>query len=221
MPTFNAGNNLSLSYTVVDAICSPAVCTVLVCHGYGLCGSLYAPLVQLLPETWRIVAVDHYSHGHSSDVAKPHLPDEDLENARDEARLMEHLGVQKYFVAGHSFGGRVAGLITAQNPQRYSSQREPQHIPREVHRARQPRLAHGSPHPLPAEAAPLQALRQRNCCAVRPQHMHGEGGSCGARVQQGAVGVPEERAPPARARRWRLAPGAHVRRRVLSRRLTA
>ncbi len=59
----------------------------------------------------RLILVDLYGHGESS---WSHTPaEEDIENAQHILLLLRHLKVHSYFVGGHSFGGRVGGLIAA------------------------------------------------------------------------------------------------------------
>jgi len=63
-----------------------------------------------------MILVDLYSHGESSDLRPHAFVDEDLENAKDIISLMrDQFKDSKYFVVGHSFGGRVAGLVAAQD----------------------------------------------------------------------------------------------------------
>jgi pimeloyl-ACP methyl ester carboxylesterase len=54
--------------------------------------------------------------GRSGEVTPGRWNDEDIVNAEVLHALMKHLNVEKYFVAGHSFGGRVTGMICAMYP---------------------------------------------------------------------------------------------------------
>jgi len=110
MSIFAAGEGRAISYSVHEAV-GDVHATVLLVHGYGYNKHQWDGYAALFPSSYRIVAIDCYSHGESSDVRPDHLDDEDLETARDAIALMVHLKSEKYAVVGHSYGGRVAGLI--------------------------------------------------------------------------------------------------------------
>jgi len=118
MQRFSTGEETWLSYLVEDSATQPPAATVLLVHGYGATNREWEAYPYLLNHSWRLVMVDLYCHGESSHLDPAADPsDEDLENARDIALLMKHIGVDKYFVVGHSFGGRLVGLIAGQNKQ--------------------------------------------------------------------------------------------------------
>jgi len=115
MPQFATQNNCHLNYEVYEPANLPNVVNLLLLHGYLGDIDEWRGYNRLLGKNVRIVCVDFYSHGKSSWVHPPNASEEDLENARDIILLTKHLSLGKYFVAGHSFGGRVSGLIASQD----------------------------------------------------------------------------------------------------------
>jgi len=121
MLRFETANNCFLEFSIYEPIAGPSpFVNILFVHGYLGSADNWDIYPQLLRTHSRIIAVSLYSHGTSSDVHPPAAKDEDLESARDIIALMHssHFSTtnNKYFVVGHSFGGRVAGLIASQDP---------------------------------------------------------------------------------------------------------
>jgi pimeloyl-ACP methyl ester carboxylesterase len=115
MPKFDTENNCHLNYEVYEPANVPHVVNLVLVHGYFGDLDEWRGYSRLLGKNVRIVAVDIYCHGKSSWVHPPNAHNEDLEAARDIILLTKHLSLGKYFVAGHSFGGRISGLIAAQD----------------------------------------------------------------------------------------------------------
>jgi len=112
---FDAGNNLSLEISVREPAAGYDPINVVFIHGYGINHTVWDVYPYLLPKNIRFILVDLYFHGGSSECGSTELQDEDLANARDIAAYLKHNKYDKYFLVGHSFGGRVSGLIAAQD----------------------------------------------------------------------------------------------------------
>jgi len=90
--------------------------TIVLLHGFGANKDTWIRFVRYLPKKFRIVAIDMLGHGDSSrnmDIAygAHHLTDAF-------SRTIESLGLQRFHLAGHSFGGYVAVLYAANHPQK-------------------------------------------------------------------------------------------------------
>ena len=89
---------------------------VVLCHGYT--GSHYdwALQIPMLARQYRVVAMDHRGHGlseaplSSSDYSIPTF-------SRDVGALLEHLGIEKCYLVGHSMGGFIALQFVVDYPQ--------------------------------------------------------------------------------------------------------
>jgi proline iminopeptidase len=91
----------------------------LVAHGGpGLHHGLYRSL-DALATHHRFVYWDHRGHGRSG-ALPPGLVSMDL-FADDAARLADHLGIDRFAVLGHSFGGWVAQELALRHPDRVSA----------------------------------------------------------------------------------------------------
>jgi len=125
MPRFETGDHSFLEFSIVEPAPTPgvspsSVVNILMVHGYYGASWIWETYPDLLQTRSRCIMVDLYSHGKSSDVPVALAKDEDLENARDIIALMhsDHFPKNnKYYVVGVSFGGRVGGLIAAQDPE--------------------------------------------------------------------------------------------------------
>lgn len=78
--------------------------TLLFLHGWGGSSASFAPLVNILCDTYRCLAPDFYGHGHT--------PAEHVCSVHDFAlgvrNILNEKGVKEVIVVAHSFGGRVA-----------------------------------------------------------------------------------------------------------------
>ena len=82
-------------------------------HGAG--GLFWDPLLEALSATHRVIAPEHPGAGDSQGLE--HVEDLwDLVLYYNE--LLDHLGVERATVVGHSFGGMVAAEIAATSPHR-------------------------------------------------------------------------------------------------------
>jgi pimeloyl-ACP methyl ester carboxylesterase len=74
-------------------------------HGFPLDHSIWDPLAGLIDSEFDLVIPDLRGFGESSTVESVYGVDE---MAGDVAALLDHLGIEKAFLAGHSMGGYVA-----------------------------------------------------------------------------------------------------------------
>ncbi len=86
-------------------------------HGYPLDHHLWNDVIPLLEDTFDLIIPDLRGFGESTTVDTPYTMD-DL--ATDIAGLLDHLGVQKTAIVGHSMGGYVALAFTRLFPKRVS-----------------------------------------------------------------------------------------------------
>jgi len=92
--------------------------TVILIH--GLSGSLdtWNRIGPELAKKYRVVAYDQRGHGKTPDIGE-NYSSELL--AADLLSLMDHLGIQKVSLVGHSMGGRTAMKFASLNPDRVES----------------------------------------------------------------------------------------------------
>lgn len=86
-------------------------------HGYPLDHHLWDDVVPLLKDTFDLIIPDLRGFGESTTVDSPYTMD-DL--ASDIVGLLDHLGIQKTAIAGHSMGGYVALAFARLYPERMS-----------------------------------------------------------------------------------------------------
>ena len=86
-------------------------------HGYPLDHHLWDDVVLLLKDTFDLIIPDLRGFGESTTVDSPYTMD-DL--ASDIVGLLDHLGIQKTAIAGHSMGGYVALAFARLYPERMS-----------------------------------------------------------------------------------------------------
>lgn len=90
--------------------------SVIYLHWMGGCTKNWRELWDALdPATHRHIAIDLRGHGHSH-AAPCTFTDERL--VRDVLALADHLGLTRFAVVGHSFGGKVALRLAAMAPER-------------------------------------------------------------------------------------------------------
>ncbi len=84
-------------------------------HGLASSAHWYELVARPLSDRYRIIAPDQRGHGNTTQAGEgydwPTL-------ASDAAGLMDHLGIGKAFVMGHSWGGHVASSLAALHPDR-------------------------------------------------------------------------------------------------------
>jgi len=89
---------------------------VVLVHGFTGNSRNWALTVPVLTREFRTISVDLRGHGHS---AKPvRAEDYTLEAMADDVyALLQHLGVQECYLAGHSMGGMVSQHIVLDHPE--------------------------------------------------------------------------------------------------------
>ena len=105
-------NNLNLAYERRGSG-SP----LLLLHGFPLDHHLWDEVVPLLENSFDLIIPDLRGFGESETVDTPYTMDD---YASDLAGLLDHLGIQKTAVAGHSMGGYVALAFASKYPERVS-----------------------------------------------------------------------------------------------------
>lgn len=92
---------------------------VVLLHGGVLTIDLaFAELAPELARRHRVVALDQQAHGRSTDTDREIRPDT---LARDVLALLDHLGIGRAHVLGHSMGGAVAMELAVQHADRLLS----------------------------------------------------------------------------------------------------
>ncbi|MFC7644390.1 alpha/beta fold hydrolase [Streptosporangium lutulentum] len=90
---------------------------LLALHGHMSEAASFAGLAAELSPEWRLIALDQRGHGHSDRAA-------DYSRAgyiADVAALLDHLGLDRVVVLGHSLGGINAYQLAARHPERVSA----------------------------------------------------------------------------------------------------
>ena len=93
---------------------------LLLLHGYPQTHVMWHLVAPRLAEEFTVVAADLRGYGDSS---KPpgdaeHVRYSKREMARDQVEVMDRLGFESFFLAGHDRGGRVAHRMALDHPQR-------------------------------------------------------------------------------------------------------
>lgn len=105
-------NGIELAYTR-HGEASPLV----LLHGYPLDGSIWSEVVPLLTDKFELIIPDLRGFGESTTADTPYTMDT---FASDVSGLLDHLGIEKTAIAGHSMGGYVALAFAKLYPERVS-----------------------------------------------------------------------------------------------------
>ena len=92
--------------------------TLVLLHGFGASLQTWDAWAAELDKDWRVVRMDVAAFGLTGAAL-----DNDYSDAADVARLLallEHLGLQRVALGGHSMGGRIAWNFAAAHPERVS-----------------------------------------------------------------------------------------------------
>jgi len=90
---------------------------LLVIHPNGFCAGMFDPMVHLISDHYRVIAVDLRGHGASEEVIDENLLGNDL-MASDVLKVMETLEVETFSILGVSLGGAIAIEIAATEPEK-------------------------------------------------------------------------------------------------------
>jgi haloacetate dehalogenase len=93
---------------------------ILLLHGYPQTHAMWHKVAPLLARDFTVVAPDLRGYGDSSkpETTKDHEPYSKRAMARDAVALMQNLGFDRFSVAGHDRGGRVAYRLALDHPDR-------------------------------------------------------------------------------------------------------
>jgi len=105
-------NGLRLGYLELGDSRQP---TLLFLHGYTNSSLGYVPLARLLARDFHVLLLDQRGHGASG---KPECCYTRLDFAYDVKLFMDHFGLERAHLAGHSLGGIVAQTVAAFWPER-------------------------------------------------------------------------------------------------------
>ena len=98
------------------SICGEGVPLVMV-HGVIAEGMLYArTLRRLAGAGFRVIAVDSAGHGRSAGLGRRGWTWDSYVDLHD--RVLDHLGIERAVLVGHSMGGRIVVDLAARRPQR-------------------------------------------------------------------------------------------------------
>ena len=87
--------------------------TLVFLHYWGGSSRTWWPVIELLSQTNRCVAIDFRGWGWSGKEATDYR----LETLTDDViGVINHLGLEDFIVLGHSMGGKVAQLVAARRP---------------------------------------------------------------------------------------------------------
>jgi pimeloyl-ACP methyl ester carboxylesterase len=78
----------------------------------------FAGLVPTLAQRHRVIGVELQGHGRTADIDRPITP---ANSAGDVVALLDHLGIDRAHVLGHSMGGAVALELAVSHPDRVLS----------------------------------------------------------------------------------------------------
>lgn len=130
---------------------------VLLIHGVGMSAAIWQPQIALMRDRFDLVAIDMLGHG-----ASPLPPEEaNLWDFADQAiRLIDHLGLDRVAVVGHSMGALVAQEIALRAPSRVNAIvclnavfRRPPELAQAVRERAAALGGHGDPHAIAATIA--------------------------------------------------------------------
>jgi haloacetate dehalogenase len=111
---------IDVSGASINAVCGGRGPALLLLHGYPQTHCIWHRVAPRLAQNFSVVAADLRGYGDSSKPAG--LPDHSNYSKRalalDQVELMQALGHETFFLAGHDRGGRVAHRLALDHPQR-------------------------------------------------------------------------------------------------------
>jgi pimeloyl-ACP methyl ester carboxylesterase len=108
------GQDVRMAYMDVPAAAQANGRTVVLLHGMNFAGFYWANVIDVLrKEGFRVVVTDQIGFGRSS---KPIIPYNFHDMALNTRRVLEHLGITKAAIVGHSMGGMLAARFAASYP---------------------------------------------------------------------------------------------------------
>lgn len=110
--TVELANGMRMGYVELGEKNKPVLIFL---HGYTNSSLGYLPLGRLLARDYRVFLLDQRGHGESS---KPECCYSRLDFAYDAKLFLDHFGITRAHIAGHSLGGIVAQTFAAFWPER-------------------------------------------------------------------------------------------------------
>ena len=115
LPLTVYGQDVRMAYMDVAPQGRPNGRTVVLLHGMNFGGFYFeGPINMLRKEGFRVIATDQIGFGRSS---KPIIPYNWNDLAANTRRVLQHLGVTKAIIVGHSGGGMLAARFAASYPE--------------------------------------------------------------------------------------------------------
>lgn len=108
-------NGVGINYTTAGS--GPPL---LLLHGYPQTHVMWHKIAPALSKQFTVVASDLRGYGDSDKpkTDEHHTPYSKREMAKDQVNLMQHLGFDSFFLAGHDRGGRVGHRLALDHPSR-------------------------------------------------------------------------------------------------------
>lgn len=109
------GQHMLMAYMDVSPTGVPNGRTVFIQHGMNFYSAAYESTIRALSDAgFRVIAVDRIGYGKSS---KPIIPYDFNFVARNMKDLLDHLGIERVAVVGHSMGGMVVSRFAMLYPE--------------------------------------------------------------------------------------------------------
>jgi pimeloyl-ACP methyl ester carboxylesterase len=113
LPLTMYGQSVRIAYMDVPAA-TPNGRTVVLLHGMNFAGFYWGgPIDALRQQGFRVVVPDQIGFGRSS---KPMIPYNFHDMALNTRRILQHLGIARAVIVGHSMGGMLAARFATQYP---------------------------------------------------------------------------------------------------------
>ena len=90
---------------------------LLLLHGFGMCGAMWAPVAQELAKRYRVISVDARGHGRSTNPSNKFSHPQAAEDVR---ALMDSLNIKQARAIGFSSGGMTLLRLATKYPDRLS-----------------------------------------------------------------------------------------------------
>ena len=114
LPFVSYGQDVRMAYMDVPPAGQANGRTVVLLHGMNFAGFYWANVIDVLrKDGYRVVVTDQIGFGRSS---KPIIPYNFHDMALNTNRVLEHLGIAKAAIVGHSMGGMLAARFASSYP---------------------------------------------------------------------------------------------------------
>lgn len=92
---------------------------LLLAHATGFCGGVWAPVVEMLTPTYRVVTFDERGHGRSGPAPQGNYSWQGF--ATDALAVIDALRLERPYAAGHSCGGALLTLAEIARPNTFKA----------------------------------------------------------------------------------------------------